>query len=103
MKKIYLLLIFVIGCSKQVTCTKDDDVITIVEKNNSIEKIEIQTNFKNEEESNNYCTLLKLSEIKVKCQKNSIIYENYKDYFGQTFTNPNDLFEFLENDNYNCK
>ena len=58
---------------------------------------------KNEEESTNYCTLLKLTDISVECDKNRVVYNNYKDYLNRDFIKTDGLIEYLENNNYNCK
>lgn len=103
MKKIILLMLLLVGCSKQVKCSKDDNIITITENKNIIKNIEVQKKFNDYEEAKNYCTLLKLIEVEAKCEKNSITYKNYKDFLNKDFLRFDELYSYLENDNYICK
>ncbi len=104
MKKKYILFILLlVGCSKQIKCSNEEVNINIKENKNTIKSIEVERIFTNEEESTNYCTLLKLTEISVECNKNKIIYNNYKDYLNKDFTKTNELIDYLKNNNYNCK
>ena len=109
MKKIILLinLLLLVGCSKKTVCLKEIDNekinITIKSVNNNIKNINIKSIFKNDEEASNYCTLLNLSNIKVECNNNIIIYENYKDFLDININKENDLIEYLKSNNYNCK
>lgn len=104
MKKIYLILvILLVGCSKQIKCEKDNNLITIISNENKIKNIQIEKTFKNSEETNNYCTLLKLTDVEVKCQKNTIVYNNYMDFLNKEFKLKNELIEYLEKEDYKCK
>lgn len=104
MKKRYLIFILLlVGCSKQIKCSNEEVNVIIKEKKNSIKSIEVEKVFKNEEESTNYCTLLKLTDIGVECDKNRVVYNNYKDYLNRDFIKTDELIEYLENNNYNCK
>ncbi|CCY94653.1 unknown [Firmicutes bacterium CAG:884] len=104
MKKRYLIFILLlVGCSKQIKCSNEEVNVIIKEKKNSIKSIEVEKVFKNEEESTNYCTLLKLTDISVECDKNRVVYNNYKDYLNRDFIKTDGLIEYLENNNYNCK
>lgn len=103
MKKIFFLVLLLVGCSKQVKCSKDENVIIITENKNIIKNIEIVKIFNDSEEAKNYCTLLKLIDVEVKCDDNSITYNNYKDFLNKEFLNYNELYSYLENDNYVCK
>ena len=104
MKKRYLIFILLlVGCSKQIKCSNEEVNVIIKEKKNSIKSIEVEKVFKNEEESTNYCTLLKLTDISVECDKNRVVYNKYKDYLNRDFIKTDVLIEYLENNNYNCK
>lgn len=109
MKKIMILIIclLLVGCSNKTTCIKEETNekinILIVSTKDSIKNINIKSQFRSNEDANNYCTLLKLTDINVECKENIIIYKNYKDYLDINFTNKNELVEYLKSNNYNCK
>lgn len=102
-KRCLIFILLLVGCSKQIKCSNEEVNVIIKEKKNSIKSIEVEKVFKNEEESTNYCTLLKLTDISVECDKNRVIYNNYKDYLNRDFIKTDELIEYLENNNYNCK
>lgn len=102
-KRCFIFILLLVGCSKQIKCSNEEVNVIIKEKKNIIKSIEVEKVFKNEEESTNYCTLLKLTDISVECYKNRVIYNNYKDYLNRDFIKTDELIEYLENNNYNCK
>lgn len=109
MKKIIILItiLMLVGCSKKRVCNKNENNentnITIISEKEKIKKIQIKTEFENEEEANNYCTLLKLIDVDIECNKNTIIYKNYKDYLDVSIENADELISYLNGNNYNCK
>lgn len=99
MKKICVLFILLlVGCSKKIDCTKNNVSVLI-----SSNKITITEKFKNDEEANNYCTLLKMMNVEVQCNENLIIYKNYEDYLNRNFDNSEELEDYLKNDGFICK
>lgn len=103
MKKMcFVFLIFLVGCSKEINCSKND-ILVKIKGNDNINEVIIEKNFDNLEEAGNYCTLLKLSDISVECLDNKIIYNNYINFLNREFVYTRELIDYLESDNYLCK
>lgn len=109
MKKMIILIaiLMLVGCSKKTTCTKVENnertSILITGSNDNIKEVKIKSEFENDEEATNYCTLLKLIDIDVECKNNLVIYKNYQDYLDITLNGRKELIEYLETNNYDCK
>ena len=109
MKKMIILIaiLMLVGCSKKTACTKVENnektSILITSSNDNIKEVNIKSEFENDEEATNYCTLLKLIDIDVECKNNLVIYKNYQDYLDITLNGRKELIEYLETNNYDCK
>lgn len=108
MKKIIVILLIIIssGCSKQLTCTLNGvfDTKIIIDYNNKIKSIKADLIFKTNEEAENYCTLLTLSEsfLDFKCEKNKIIINDYKRYMQIKSDNVEEVRDELTTQGFTC-
>lgn len=103
MKKIIPLMLLIVGCSKNISCTYENSIVTINENKNKIKTILVEQTFKNEEEMQNYCTLLTLTNVKAECKNKIIKYNDYKDVLNREYLYTDELVNFLESNNYICK
>lgn len=109
MKIIILILLILIssGCSNELTCTLkgEFDTKVIINYNNKVKSINSNLIFKTNEEAENYCILLTLSEnsLDFECIKNKIIISDYKEYMQIKSDNLKDIKEQLISQGFVCE
>ena len=110
MKKIILFLIILIlcGCTKKIECSLNDEYTTnivIFYNGEKIKKINSMLIFKTDEDAENYCTLLSLSESSLDfiCKNNTIKIKDYQKYMGMKINKKEDFLLELINQGFKCE
>lgn len=110
MKKIicFIIIILLCGCSKEINCNLNDEYITTVlinYNNKKVKNISAKLTFKTNEEAENYCTLLKLSEINLEfeCKENTVIIKDYKGYMQINSNDLDSVITELTNQRFICE
>lgn len=108
MKKIFLIVFLLCGCSKEITCTLNgeyDTQVKIIYNKNRVINVSANLDFKSNEDAENYCTLLKLSEphLKFLCTKNVINIHDFKAYMNISANKKNDILNELTTQGFVCE